>query len=248
MGGGSQFCATESSTLRARVATEFSIQLMNTAKLRQVIKCAGGMTDMHVSLTELVDVVLKAGSPKATQVAQIKARSLENYKPFKDFYKSLRDALIETHRNGGSRDFLSARISHVREPNRRRRYDELVAHYKRWWGRKDMAWFTPPSATYTSSGVSVSVNPEIGLEFGGDRYVIKLYFKADQLKKSSADLITGLMASALSGQGDEKFGVLDVERGKLYFRQDQPPDVLVAMIDAELAYIAQLWPALGDAA
>jgi hypothetical protein len=56
------------------------------------------------------------------------------------------------------------------------------------------------------------------------------------------------MASALSGRGDEKFGVLDVERGKLYFRQDQPPDVLVAMIDAELAYIAQLWPALGDAA
>lgn len=203
---------------------------------------------MRVSLTELVDVVSKAGSPKATQVAQIKARSLENYRPFKDFYKSLREALIATHKGGDPRDSLGARLSHVHEPKRRRRYDELIAHYKRWWGRKDINWFTPPSAIYSSSGVSVSVNPEIGVEFGGDRYVIKLYFKADQLKKTSADLITGLMASALSGQGDEKFAVLDVERGKLFFREGPPLGVLVAMIDAELAYIAQLWPALGEAA
>lgn len=203
---------------------------------------------MRVSLTELVDVVSKAGSPKATQVAQIKARSLQNYSPFKDFYKSLREALIATHKGGESRNSLDVRLSSVREPKRRRRYDELIVHYKRWWGRKDIGWFTPPSATYSSSGVSVSVNPEIGVEFGGDRYVIKLYFKAAQLKKSSADLITGLMASALQGGGNDKFGVLDVERGKLYFLEGQAPDVLVAMIDAELAYIAQLWPALGEAA
>jgi hypothetical protein len=180
-------------------------------------------------------------------VAQIKARSLENYRPFKDFYKSLRDALIATHKSGESRESLSIRLSHVREPKRRRRYDELIVHYKRWWGRKDIEWFNPPFAIYSSSGVSVSVNPEIGVEFGGDRYVIKLYFKTDQLKKSSADLITGLMASALAGGGNDRFSVLDVERGKLYFLEGQAPDVLVAMVDAELAYIAQLWPALGEA-
>ena len=203
---------------------------------------------MKLSLTELVDVVSKAGAPKASQVAKIKARSLGEYKPFKDFYKALRDALIATHKAGESRDCLNSRLSHVDEPKRRRRYDELATQYQRWWGKKDLAWFAPPSAIYSSCGVSVSVNPELGVEFGGQSYVIKLYFKADKLKRSSAALITALMASALSSKDNPVFAVLDVARGRLFIQEGQPADVMVAMIDAELAYVAQIWPALGNAA
>jgi hypothetical protein len=203
---------------------------------------------MKVSLTELVDVVARAGSPKATRVAQIKARSFDEYRPFKDFYKSLREVLVATHKCGEAKNALDTRLENVHEPTRRRRYDELIRQYKAWWGRKNIEWFPAPTATYTGSGVSVSVNPELGMDFGGHRYVVKLYFKAEPLKRSSADLITGLMALALDGQGDEKFAVLDIQRGKLFLREGRPSDVLVAVIDAELAYIAHIWPSLGNAA
>jgi hypothetical protein len=122
-------------------------------------------------------------------------------------------------------------------------YPLMSAGYKKWWGRKTLNWFDPPGDTYSSSGIDVAVNPEIGLEINGERHVIKLYLKSDALTKVKADLIATLMHHVLSqsqSSGTE-FCVLDVRNGKLFSyslisRNFKP------MVDAELSYMATLWP------
>lgn len=57
-----------------------------------------------ISLTDLVDVISKSGSPKATKVNQIKNR--KPYHPTADFYKPLRDEIIRIHKEGLEKKLL----------------------------------------------------------------------------------------------------------------------------------------------
>ena len=51
-----------------------------------------------VSLTYFLDFVSKAGSPKLTVVRDFKTK--DPYDPRTDYWKKLRDAIIEFHRTG----------------------------------------------------------------------------------------------------------------------------------------------------
>lgn len=115
--------------------------------------------------------------------------------------------------------------------------------YRSWWGRKNLTWFDPPSDSYKSSGVEVSINPELGLIVNGSPHLIKLYFKADSLSKNRVDVITHLMAKTLERRcpADTKMAVLDVRNSKL-ITPTVPIPTLDATLNAELAYIANIWP------
>ncbi|WP_200946093.1 hypothetical protein, partial [Rhodanobacter sp. Root561] len=117
---------------------------------------------MRISLTDLVDIVSKSGSPKATKVAQIKARP--DYQPAIDFYKQFRDGIIGIHKSSGARTELAKIISKVSEKNRVSNYPAAIAGYKKWWGTKSLEWFQPQSKIFSRSGVDVSINPELGLD------------------------------------------------------------------------------------
>lgn len=193
-----------------------------------------------ISLTDLVDVIAKAGGPKATKVSQIKHR--DEYHPATDFYKQFRDGLVALHKSGQGKASLSSVLAGVSERNRLNNYPSAIAGYKKWWGKKALEWFQPPSATYTASGVEVSINPELGLKVNGVPYVIKLYLKSEKLTKNKADLIVGLLSEALGAKvPGARMAVLDVRQGKFY-ELGAGSSVLVPLVDAELAYIASLWP------
>lgn len=203
---------------------------------------------MKLSLTQLVDVVSKSGARKASQVATIKACSLENYHPAKDFYKQLRDAVVALHKSDKPKHLLDATLFTVTEKNRRVRYGKLIPAYKKWLGKKSISWFQPASNTYQYADVTVAINPELGLEINGVRHVIKLYFKAAPLEKQSAALVVALMETMLPAEDESQFAVLDVERGKLFLKGETDPEKVLAMINAELAYVADLWSSLDQAA
>lgn len=203
---------------------------------------------MKLSLTELVDVVCKSGARKARQVMTIKSRSMEEYSPAKDFYKQLRGSVIALHRSHTPKDTLDAVLFTVSDRTRRARYTLLIASYKKWLGRKKVEWFQPISGVYSHAGVTVSINPELGLDVNGIPYIIKLYFKRDPIEKQSAELIIALMEAGLTKIGSEQFAVLDVQRGKLHCGSEKPSGTLIAMINAELAYVANLWSSLDEAA
>jgi hypothetical protein len=195
----------------------------------------------RISLTDLVDVVSKSGTPKSTKVTQIKHRP--PYSPATDFYKPLRDEISQIHASGLPKSALTKFGSSLSDPKKVANYPDAITGYQTWWGRKSITWFAPPSEIYSANGIDVSVNPELGLEFGGQRYLIKLYFKADSLAKSKVNLITHMMEIALRPKcaQSEVMALLDVRRSKL-FTPTLPIAGLTSVVNAELAYIAALWP------
>lgn len=197
----------------------------------------------QLSLTDLVDIVSTAGTPKATKVSQVKNRG--DYAPAFDFYKALREGLSAAHQPGGSKAALQALPGKLADYKKVANYTDAIGGYVKWWGQKSITAFDPVRKLYSKHGVDVSVNPELGLETQDGRYLVKLYLKAEPLTKFKADLITVLMETALRTdcKQEEVMAILDVRRGKL-FTLGAKVAPIKAMVDAELAYVANLWDSL----
>lgn len=202
---------------------------------------AQGIPMPSISLTDLVDIVSRSGTPKATKVKQVKARPA--YSPATDFYRALRDQIADIHSNGRPKADLQLILPSLTDQKKITNYPAAILGYERWWGSKAITWFDPPRSPYSANGTDVTINPELGLEFGGKRYVIKLYFKADPLAKLSIDLITNLMEASLRPlcAAADVMAVLDVRRSKLFALAGPDPQTK-SIADAELAYISALWP------
>lgn len=84
---------------------------------------------IEISLTDFVDFVCKAGSSKLTKVKQIKKR--EDYSPAQDFYKPLREGIIEVHKNDGEKKDLKRIIDSITDSKKIRNYTEAIEGYKR---------------------------------------------------------------------------------------------------------------------
>lgn len=112
-------------------------------------------------------------------------------------------------------------------------------------GRKSFVWFDPLNSMFSNAGVNISINPELGLEFDGKKYVVKLYFKGDTLTKNRIELVTQLMEHCLrpSVSPNVMMAVLDTRASKLFIGSESDPR-LIAALKAELRYIAELWPQL----
>jgi len=198
----------------------------------------------QLSLTDFVDIVSKSGTSKATKVRQVKTRPA--YDPAADFYKRIRDCIVETHENGKSKDYLNGLTATLADPKKLKTYPFVITGYKRWWGNKSFAWFAPPNMPFSAYGVDVSVNPELGLEVDGIPHLIKLYFKDEPLKKNKIDIITHLMSitcTQLCPTQCTKMSVLDVRCGRL-ISPTVPIPALNAILNAELAYVAALWSSI----
>ncbi|WP_372164872.1 hypothetical protein [Xanthomonas euvesicatoria] len=195
----------------------------------------------RITLTDLIEVVTKSGSPKATKVSQLKNR--QAYDPATDFYKPLREGLVSLHKNGGVKADLVNLTKGLPDPKKVANYPPMVAGYKKWWGQRTLEWFTPPGDTYTSSGIDVSINPELGLKINGQAHVVKLYLKTETLVKTKADLIVTLMNHVLSSSqaAGTQISVLDVRNSKI-FTYSATGKNFKPMVDAELSYVASLWP------
>ena len=81
----------------------------------------------NLSLTDLIDVVSKSGTPKATKVRQIKNRPA--YQPAIDFYKPLRDTFVKIHTEGADRSSLDGIVPERHPPGK------IAESRQRWRGR-----------------------------------------------------------------------------------------------------------------
>jgi hypothetical protein len=197
-----------------------------------------------ISLTDLVDIASKAGTVKVTKIRQVKHRP--SYDPSADFYKRIRDYIEETHKLGHNKNYIDAVITGLTDLKKINSYPVIVDGYKKWWGNKNLVWFDPPNVPYTNFGIDVSVNPELGLVINGQPHLVKLYFKSEPLKKTNTEIITHLMSTCcaqLCPSQPTKMSVLDVRRGKL-ISPNVPIPTINAMLNAELSYIATLWPSI----
>ncbi len=192
----------------------------------------------RVSLTTFVDFASKSGTPKITVVRRFKRG--DAYRPAFDFYKPIRDAIVEVHRRGKPRKSLDALVDGLRDPRKLEPFRAVVRGHRRFMRRHAASWFDPPKGTWSHGGIVVQVNPELGLEIAGVRHVVKLYFKADRLPKRNVATIARLMEKALADGSDRaRFGVLDVRRGTLHESGGSMPGI-DALLESEAASFAAI--------
>jgi hypothetical protein len=196
-----------------------------------------------LSMTDFIDIVSKSGTPKATKIRQVKYRP--EYHPSTDFYKPLRDQLATCHKKGATKATLTRFVDDYPEKKKLEHYKTVVEGYLKWWGKKSLKWFTPPSHPYVRDGFEISVNPELGLDIGGERHLIKLYFKPDPLTKQRVDIANQLMESTLRAKSrtSDVMSVLDIRNSKLILGGESSK-LLESVVIAEVAYIASLWAQL----
>lgn len=196
----------------------------------------------EISLTDFVDFIVKSGTPRLTKVRQLRERT--EYDPASDFWKALREGIVSYHRSASAnKNQLDSIITIVNDSKRKKRYNAAIEHYKKFIGRKKISWFQPPRTDWLKSGLTVRVNPELGLMWSETRYVIKLYFKDEQLTKRKADVVTALMVDALNAQlqtGDQ-VAVLDVHSQKLYTGYSEN---LSPLLIGEASSFVAIWEAL----
>ena len=193
-----------------------------------------------ISLTDFVDFVIKVGTPKLTKVTEIKQRP--EYSPAFDFWKPLRNGIRDFHKGGGAnKSDLDQILLGMTDPKKLRRYPGAIRAYKRFLGRKQVTWFDPPADIWSHAGLNVRVNPELGLEIDGQRYVIKLYFKEEAPTKSRLQVILELMRLSLDGStaSGDIFSVLDVSNTKLTSATGNA--TVEPLLKGEAASFVQIW-------
>lgn len=190
-----------------------------------------------ISLTDFVDIVSSAGTPKANKVREVRER--DEYHPMRDYYKGVREHIIDVHRNNLPRKSIKSGAFNVAK-KKQVNYSTIAAAYHSWWGAKDIQWFTPPFTNFESQGVAIRVNPELGLYINGAPDLVKLYFKKDKITKNRIDIITHLLAHCFEGNDEHSsaMSVLDIRRKKLFTGSLSPE--LHPIVLAELAYISAL--------
>ncbi|QDU04019.1 hypothetical protein V6x_37440 [Gimesia chilikensis] len=199
---------------------------------------------IEISLTRFLDYTIKNGTPKLNSLKLTKKQLAEPYNPATDYYKQIREVIINCHKKGKPLSTITEVAKNVRHAGKRENYPSIASGYKKFIGRKSVKWFTPPQINWEANGVSVSLNPELGLEIDGIRNVIKLYFKSDNPSKYQVRAILSLMDSTLqNSKNNLTMGILNVRKGKLI--TDNPPDPsFLALMEGEAASIAAIWPSI----
>ena len=198
---------------------------------------------IDISLTDFIDYVSKIGTSKFTVVNQIHSR--DEYHPAFDFWKPLREGIIDFHKFDKDKSELDNILNELTDKKKINRYPLLIESYKTFIGRKKIEWFDPPFKEWKTNDLRVRLNPELGLDINGNLYIIKLYFKTDKLSQMKADLILLLMNTKLK-KGDFKdatFAVLDVERNKL-FEKTKLSKIHLSLLEGEALSFVNIWNSL----
>lgn len=201
---------------------------------------------IEISLTDFIDFVNKMGSPKLNHVKNIKERP--EYEPYMDFYKVIREAIIQLHKKKHKKEFLDTVLKDLTDPKKKNCYPEIVNGYKKFLGRRKFEWITPPRKDWKVRNINITVNPEIGLEEKkkngtSNFYIVKLYFKDEALKKAQADQILTLMEMQLRSKvkyPEVKFAILDVRRNRFHAKKDHELKEL-PLLQGEARSFATIW-------
>lgn len=195
---------------------------------------------IEISLTDFIDFVGKSGTARITKVKQIKTR--DEYHPASDFYKPLREGIIELHEQDGKKAGLDALLAGLTDEKKMKNYPAAVEGYKKFWGRKKMDWFAPPHTHWKIGELDMKINPELGLCWNDQAYVIKLYLKAEKLTKDRVGQILSLMESQLRKKtGDDTlFCVLDMKNAKLFCNSDKDKSQMT-LLESEAIGFEALW-------
>jgi len=194
---------------------------------------------IRISQTDYIDFISKSGISKLTKVRSLVNR--QAYHPSFDFYKKIREEIIENLKKGKKSIRLDF-ITDIVDKKKQTRYNFLVKGFKKFIGRKEAVWFDPPATTWSYNDLLIKMNPEVGLSINGEKYIIKLYFKDTPLQKKDIKVLLSMMNQTLCTglYTGLKCALLDVEKGKL-FPYTGIDKSINTLLEAEADYFIRLW-------
>jgi hypothetical protein len=195
-----------------------------------------------VSLTYFVDFVLKVGTPKLTGVKEFKEH---RYDHLTDFYKPLREAVVDMHEKGRKDAVLDEFMGTLTDERKRRIYPGLVAGYRKFLDASPMSWFTPPHTVFPVGDLEININPELGFKINGIPHILKMYFRGEPLASKRVAITSSLLTAALGpGRPGTVFAMLDVRNARLYHLKSAPNPRLPLLLRGEAASFATIYQAV----
>ncbi|HEY9790636.1 MAG TPA: hypothetical protein V6D22_09580 [Candidatus Obscuribacterales bacterium] len=193
-----------------------------------------------ISMTTLTDFVLLSGVPRLTHVRRTIDQYMQDYDPATDWYRGLRKQILHVNEEGLPLSKLFDVLDSV-NPKKHATYIECIEGYKKFHGiRKPIKWLVRPvPIPVVVGGLPLRVNPELKIEKDGQQYVVKLYFKDQELSKKHAELLVSLMERVYPPEQGVSCAVLDVRTGR--FHDPFPSKNVDKLLESEAVAFVQLW-------
>ena len=204
------------------------------------------MPPIEISLTTLMDFVGKTGPPRVTCVREAHARYATDYHPMMDFWRPLREAVAIAHQSGGTLATLDTLPGRVSE-RKREHYRNGVEGYRKFIRNRQIGWFQAASSLWSAHGLSVKINPELGLVIDGRAHHVKLYLRKEPLQRPAAQSILYLLGQLPAGEHDATPLVLDVLRAKS-FEPNRRTERMGPLLEGEAAAFVAMWHGVDQAA
>lgn len=192
-----------------------------------------------ISMTSFLGILSASGPGKAKKVME--AKYPKPYSPASDYYKGIREAIVNVVYNGHGNETLDESVNRAYR-NRTLHYKEVAQGFKKWWKKNDVESFTPPRGTFGSSNIQVNVNPEFSVVVGGVPHVLKLFFNKDRVTQNQLVISNYLMQSCFSQNysPETKFSILDVRRSRIV-ESRVDTSKLGALVTGEMMCVESIW-------
>jgi hypothetical protein len=188
----------------------------------------------QISLTQFIEFAAAQGTARIATVASTK----QDYEPRKDFYKQLRERVVSQFVTGWNvRELLKA-LEPVTTQRKENSYEACAGGLHSWARGKAISARKAPNKIWSANGLDVKVNPELRMVVDGERYLVRLYFKADELTAARRDMMLFLLSTA-APNGVEP-AILDSQRGQLITAHELDPN-LGALLASEAAAFTSLY-------
>lgn len=198
------------------------------------------MEKTTIGFTSFMDFCIrKSTQAKITKAKELKYR--DDYHPALDFWKQLRDRIVDMHRNNHSGDYLDHLINEITD-RKLSQYTSAIKGYKKFLKSlksKTIVPYDVDKSFWVHKDLTVQSTPEIGLIIDGVPHRIKLYFKEykERIDIRNAELLLTLMEESVhkSIVPNEKQAILKVHTGKLIFptKKSTTTAILTLKMEAE---------------
>lgn len=197
---------------------------------------------MRVSLTTFVDFSLSIGPSRITHVRDAKAMYTAGYDPARDYWRGLRQGIVDMHKRAMPHEHLVA-VGQSQKVRKQSNYFSAASMYITWLEKQSVkGFFEPPDGLWTYEQLQVLINPEVGLVVSGKKVLVKLYFKAEKPTPRRLDETLCLLQQSFP-KTDALCGILDVRRGRLFTSESGVPDLMPLVIGDAASFIA-MWDSL----
>lgn len=167
------------------------------------------------------------------------------------YYYALLNTLSHTHwYTKDIADFENERdamLAHVSTPHRVENYRKVSEAYISFWHKQqDAQFFRIPVAEIEIAGLTILINPEVGLRRHGDELVLKLWLSALPPKRSYRQAVQYLMEQAQrqGWQQHSEPALWDVRREEIMPHVRTPRDFAMNILGQAAAF-RQMWDSLG---